>query len=362
MRHLLPDNPNDLTHMIYQPRAKTDIRTFLELAGKTPIIDVRSPSEFITGHIPGAFNIPLFEDREREAVGIRYKKEGRIQAILEGLKLSGPAMHLKLEQALRISKGGGRLLVHCWRGGMRSEAMAWLFSLGGIETAILEGGYKAYRHFILENLAVNRKMIILGGLTGSGKTHILEHLKKKGHQVIDLEGLANHKGSAFGSLGQLPQPTTEHFANLLFDEWKRVDPDQPVWVEDESRNIGSVFLPEEFYLNMQRNPAVVLLMDIKTRLPRLIEEYSCYSSDELTSAVLKISKRLGGDRTKEATEAVEKGEFGKAIEITLHYYDKAYLFGLGRKQGKDICYVNTDTDDIEKNVRSLLEAASRIKR
>jgi tRNA 2-selenouridine synthase len=190
----------------------------------------------------------------------------------------------------------------------------------------------------------------------------LEYLKNKGHQVIDLEGLANHKGSAFGSLGQLHQPTTEHFANLLFDEWKRVDPDQPVWVEDESRNIGTVFMPEEFYLNMQRNPAVILLMDIKTRLPRLIGEYSCYSSDELTSAVLKISRRLGGDRTKEATEAVQKGEFGKAIEITLHYYDKAYLFGLGRKQSKDICYVNTDTDDIEKNARSVLEAASRIKR
>jgi tRNA 2-selenouridine synthase len=347
--------------MMYQPEYKTDIKTFLDLAGKTPVIDVRSPSEFGTGHIPGAFNIPLFDDSEREAVGIKYKKEGRAKAIIEGLKLSGTSMHLKLEKALKISKAG-RLLVHCWRGGMRSEAMAWLFSLAGIETNILEGGYKAYRHFILENLSVNRNMIILGGLTGSGKTHILGYLKEKGHQVVDLEKLASHKGSAFGSLGQHLQPSSEYFANLLFEELKQNDPDQPLWLEDESRNIGNVFMPEEFYLNMQKNPIIILLMDIKTRLPRLIGEYSSYSSDVLISTITKISRRLGGDRTKEAIEAVQRGDYTKAIEITLHYYDKTYLFGLGKKQDKNICYVNTDTDDIETNARLVIEAAGRIKK
>ena len=335
------------------------VHAFLEAARHTPVIDVRSPSEFRTGHIPGAHNIPLFDDREREAVGIMYKKEGRITAILEGLKLSGPSMHSKLEEALRIS-AGGRLLVHCWRGGMRSEAMAWLFSLGGIETDILEGGYKSYRHHILEYLSVNRNIIILGGLTGSGKTHILGYLKENGHQVIDLEGLANHKGSAFGSMGQPPQPSSEHFANLLSDKLKETDPGMPVWLEDESRNIGTVFMPEEFFLNMQRNPAIILMMDIKTRLPRLIEEYSVYSPDELIIIIMKISRRLGGDRTKEAIEAVRIGDFSKAIEITLHYYDKAYLFGLGRKQEKDIYYINTDTDDIGTNARLVLEAAESI--
>jgi tRNA 2-selenouridine synthase len=348
-------------YMIYHPEVKTDIKTFLDLAGKTPVIDVRSPSEFGLGHIPGSCNIPLFDDREREAVGIRYKKEGRVKAIIEGLKLSGPSMHLKLDKALEISKEGS-LLVHCWRGGMRSEAMAWLFSLAGIETNILEGGYKAYRHFILENLSVNRNMIILGGLTGSGKTHILDYLKRKGHQVIDLEKLASHKGSAFGSLGQYPQPSSEHFANLLFEELKQNDPDQPLWLEDESRNIGNIFMPEEFYLNMQKNPVIILLMDVKTRLPRLIEEYSCYSSDVLISIIMKISRRLGGDRTKEATEAVRRGDYTKAIEITLHYYDKTYLFGLGKKQGKNIYYVNATTDDIETNARLVIEAAGRIER
>lgn len=346
---------------MYQAKTKTDIAAFLELADKIPVVDVRSPSEFNTGHIPGAFNIPLFDDAEREAVGIKYKKEGRTKAIITGLQLAGNSMHLKLEQALKVSKDG-RLLVHCWRGGMRSEAMAWLFSLGDIESDILEGGYKSYRHFVLENLSANKNMIIMGGLTGSGKTHILKYLQGTGRQVIDLEGIANHKGSAFGSLGQLPQPSSEHFANLLFDQWKNTDQNQPVWLEDESRNIGTVFMPEEFYLNMQKNPAIVLLMDFKTRLPRLIEEYSCYSTDEIVASLMRINKRLGGDKTKEAVDAVINSDFAKAIEITLYYYDKAYLFGLKRKEGKDIFFINTDTDDIETNARKVLDMAEKIVR
>lgn len=196
---------------------KINILKFLELSEITPIADVRSPSEFKSGHMCGAVNIPLFDDRERAAVGTKFKKEGRLPAILEGLKYTGPEMSSKLENALKITKNG-KLLVHCWRGGMRSEAMAWLFSLGGIETEVLEGGYKSYRHHILESLSMKRKMIILGGMTGSSKTHILRYLKTTGQQVVDLEGLANHKGSAFGALGQAAQPSTEQFANILFND------------------------------------------------------------------------------------------------------------------------------------------------
>jgi tRNA 2-selenouridine synthase len=266
----------------------------------------------------------------------------------------------KLEKALQIA-AGGKLLVHCWRGGMRSEAMAWLFSLGDIETTLLEGGYKSYRHHVLESLSVNRKMFVLGGLTGSGKTHILKYLREQGRQVIDLEGMANHKGSAFGSLGQAPQPSSEHFANILYSRWKDLDPGLPVWLEDESRNIGTVFMPDDFYNNMQLNPTIVLLMDIKTRLPRLIEEYSFYDRDELEASVMRISKRLGADRAQEAIEAIRHSDFARAIEIVLHYYDKAYLYGLKRKESKDMAFVKTDTDDIETNARKIVEAAERFK-
>ncbi|MFZ2340003.1 MAG: tRNA 2-selenouridine(34) synthase MnmH [Bacteroidales bacterium] len=348
--------------MVSGQKNKTGIIQFLELAANIPVVDVRSPSEFSAGHIPGAYSIPLFDDTERAEVGTRYKKEGSLNAILEGIRLSGRTMHLKLEEALRVAGEEKRLLVHCWRGGMRSEAMAWLFSLGGIEAEVLEGGYKTYRRHVLEALSAKRDMIILGGLTGSGKTHILKNIEEKGKQVIDLERLANHKGSAFGSLGQPAQPSSEHFSNMLFGKLSLTDPEKPVWLEDESRNIGMVFMPEEFYLNMQRNPAVILMMDINTRLPRLIEEYSCYPPELLLQSVMKISKRLGGDRTREAVDAVYRGDFATAISITLQYYDKAYRYSLNRKPRELLYYVNTDTDDVEINAGRILEAASRLKK
>lgn len=338
---------------------KINIERFLELSQTIPITDVRSPSEFNFGHIPGAINIPLFDDKQREAVGIKYKKEGRLPAIIEGLKLTGPAFVSKTEQALKTAENG-KLLVHCWRGGMRSEAMAWLFSLADLEVYVLDGGYKSYRHHVAEIVSEKRKLIVLGGMTGSSKTHILNILKSTGQQALDLEQLANHKGSAFGSLGMPPQPTTEQFGNSLFNEFLKLNRDLPIWVEDESRNIGSVFMPDAFYHNMQDTPVIVLVMDIELRLPRLMEEYSSYPPETLKESVLKISKRLGGDKTREAISAIETVDFARAIEIVLYYYDKAYHFGLKKKDSKNIIYVNTDTDDIESNAEKVLEASKKI--
>jgi tRNA 2-selenouridine synthase len=342
------------------PVERVNITRFLELSETITIADVRSPSEFGMGHIPGAVNIPLFDDMERAAVGIKYKKEGRVPAIIEGLKHSGPAMMSKLEQGLKAS-GDGKLLVHCWRGGMRSEAMSWLFSLGDLQIFLLEGGYKAYRHYVTEILSEKRKMIVLGGMTGSSKTHIIRFLRTSGQQVVDLEQIASHKGSAFGSLGQAPQPTTEQFANDLYSQLKILKYDLPFWVEDESRSIGSVFLPDPFYGNMQNSPVIALVMDMNLRMPRLLGEYSTYPTETLKESIIKISKRLGGDKTKDALAAVESGDFAKAIEIVLFYYDKAYGFGLKKKDSKNIIYVDTDTDDIETNALKVLEAAKNIR-
>jgi len=345
--------------MKFAPLEKIDISRFLDLAEKIPVVDVRSPSEFNSGHIPGAFNIPLFDDRERESVGIKYKKEGRSKAIIAGIETTGPKMHLKLRYALKIAKDG-KLLVHCWRGGMRSETMAWLFSLGDIDTEILDRGYKAYRSYILTALSEKRKTIILGGMTGSSKTIILQHLKKQGQQIIDLERLANHKGSAFGALGQPSQPSSEHFANLLFDEWKQINSDIPVWIEDESRNIGNVFMPDGFYNNLQDSPTIILLMEIKERIPRLMEEYSTYPPELLKDSIMKISKRLGGDNTKDTLDAVDKGDLAKAVEVVLKYYDKAYLYGIKRKNTKKLISIETVTDDVEVNANLVLNAAKNI--
>jgi len=339
---------------------KINIDEFLALSENIPVIDVRSPSEYNHGHIPGALNIPLFDDNERACVGLRYKNEGRLAAIMEGLKYAGPSLAAKLELALNASRDN-KLLVHCWRGGMRSESMAWLFSMAGIETKVLQGGYKAYRHHVLEKLGEKRKLIVLGGMTGSSKTHILKYLENLGEQVIDLEGLANHKGSAFGSLGQLPQPTTEHFSNLLFGKWSKTDTHKALWVEDESRNIGTVFLPSDFYQNMQDTPAIILIMDPKIRLPRLSEEYSTYPAESLKASLMKISKRLGGDNMRSAVESIEAGDLTRAIEITLGYYDKAYSYSLKKKSSANIIKVETGTNDVGTNALKVLEIARNIK-
>jgi tRNA 2-selenouridine synthase len=345
--------------MGYQALEKIKIAGFLKLRTEFPVIDVRSPSEYNAGHIPGALNIPLFNDQEREAVGIKYKKEGRINAILKGLELSGPSIQGKLSDAIKAAREG-KLLLYCWRGGMRSEAMAWLFSLGDIKCEVLENGYKAYRNHILEHLGTKQRMIILGGMTGTSKTHIIRQIKKHGSLTVDLESIANHKGSAFGALGQPPQPSTEQFANLLYDEWSQLNSEEPVWLEDESRNIGAVFIPDTFHANMQTSPTIILLLALEKRLPRLIEEYSAYPPELLKDAIKKISKRLGGENTRDAIEAVTSGDFAKAIEITLTYYDKAYLFGIKRKPSANLIYIESDTDDIVMNAEKVIEASRNI--
>ena len=243
---------------------------------------------------------------------------------------------------------------------MRSEAMAWLFSLGDISAEVLEGGYKSYRNYILERLSEKGKMIVLGGLTGSSKTYILRYLKSIGQQIIDLERLANHRGSAFGALGEMPQPSTEQFGNNLYDELRRNDNNIPFWVEDESRNIGTVFIPDCFYEKMQDSPAVILMMNMELRLPRLINEYSTFPRQSLKESVLRISKRLGGDNTRDALDAIEHDDFSKAIEISLRYYDKAYQYGLKKKKGKNLIIVETGTDDIATNTMKILDAAGKI--
>ncbi|NSW93663.1 MAG: tRNA 2-selenouridine(34) synthase MnmH [Bacteroidales bacterium] len=338
---------------------KTNISEFLKLADNYPIIDVRSPSEFKQGHIPGAINIPLFDDHQRETVGISYARQGRIKAILTGLELIGPSLSSKLKSALKLAHSG-KLLVHCWRGGMRSETMAWLFSLGDIETFVLEGGYKSYRNHILNELSQERKIIVLGGLTGSGKTKILQYLKEHGHQVIDLEKIACHKGSAFGWMGQEPQPTSEHFANLLFDEWKKLDFSRPVWIEDESSNIGNVFMPSEFYDNMQKCRAIILMMDIETRIPGLLADYTAFPPEMIKESINRISKRLGAENAKISIRAVENNDFATAIRIILGYYDKSYLYGLRKKESNKVIYVETATDDVEINALKVLEASEKI--
>jgi len=304
------------------------IEEFLALAERYPVIDVRAPLEFRQGHIPGAVNIPLFDDHERKVVGTRYKQVNREAAMYAGLEFAGKKLVRLAKEGERVAGNHKTLLVHCWRGGMRSKSMVWLFETLGLTCHLLEGGYKTYRRYVRQVMDRPFKLLVIGGRTGSGKTAILHHLGTLDEQVIDLEGLAHHKGSAFGALGESEQPTTEQFENDLCRQLLEIDPERETWIEDESRNIGKCVIPGEFYDQMKQSRLVFMDISRELRAEYLVGDYASYDPSELKACVRKIGKKLGGDRTRDALESIERRDFRSTAMITLHYYDKAYMFSL----------------------------------
>ncbi len=336
-----------------------DIETFLELAESIPVIDVRSPKEFLHAHIPGAYNLPIFSNEEREKVGICYKEKGKEPAILLGLDLVGPKM-ANLARAAKDLAFNNKLLVHCWRGGMRSSSMAWLFNTIGIETNTLTGGYKTYRRHIKSYFAKDFKLVVLGGMTGSGKTEILKEIINLDAQVIDLEGLANHKGSAFGSLGQLEQTTTEQFENNFFKELVTLEIDKPIWVEDESQTIGKIWIPEEFFNQMRNNIVIRINVPKDKRIKWLVEGYGGFNPELLSDSILRIKKRIGGLNYNLAIEALEKNELENLVDIVLSYYDKTYQYGLSNRNQENLYTIDLNVIDHKRNAVKVLEFYRRL--
>lgn len=319
-----------------------DIDKFIARSRNIPVLDVRSPSEFKQGHIPGAINLPLFNNNERAEVGTLYKNKGRQEALKKGLDIVGPKMRHFVEKAEEVtSPSHNRILVHCWRGGMRSESMGWLLETAGFNVSTLKGGYKVFRNWTLNYFERPFTIIMVGGYTGSGKSRLLANLSNKGEQVIDLEGHANHKGSAFGHLGEPEQPTGEQFENNLAYELDRMDPSYPIWIEDESRLIGHRCLPQGLFSQMERAPLVCIDVPKEKRIQRLIKEYAVFGDEQLKESINKISKRLGGLRTRQALEAIEQKEYEKAARIALTYYDKVYQYSLDSRKH----YLNIKMED-----------------
>lgn len=297
-----------------------------------PIIDVRTPAEFEAGHIPGAINIPLFSNEERAEVGTLYKQVSREKAMHRALDIVGPKMSSLVKQASKI-RYTDKLIVHCWRGGMRSASFAWLMNTAGIPAITVNGGYKGFRRFAASVIKRDWSFKVITACTGSGKTELLLKLQELGEQIIDLEGLADHKGSVFGGLGHAPQPTTEQFENNLFWAIKDFDINRTIWVEDESMCIGHVFIPQDFYNRMHFSPLIKVDLILEQRIERLVKEYALFSKEELTHAISKITKRLGGDNAKLAVESIESGNFHEATRILLWYYDKAYNRSIEERRG-----------------------------
>ncbi len=317
------------------------------------LVDVRAPREYGDGHLPGAVNIPLFDDEERARVGTAYKQQGREAAFLLGLDLVGPKMSGFVRQAMKVSPKG-KLLVHCWRGGMRSGSLATLWRQAGFQVATLAGGYKAYRAYIRQELAQPWKLILIGGMTGSGKTHILHALARLGVQVLDLEALARHKGSAFGSIGMPPQGTNEQFENDLYGALRTLRRDQVVWVEDESRRIGKVFVSDPFWEQMSLAPVVLLELPKAIRVEQLVKDYAQGDPLAAEQALLRIAKRMDGPLVKAAIEALQAGDLATTADLALAYYDRTYLHSLARKKHTRILPFPLDQHDPEATAEALL--------
>lgn len=292
------------------------------------VIDVRSPSEYFVGHIPHAINIPLFNDEERAAVGTSYAKLGQDQAYLLGLSIAGPRLADLVSTARAQEKP---LLLYCWRGGQRSASLAWLFQSAGLDVKVIPRGYKGFRTWAHTIIAQPWDIKVIGGRTGTGKTRYLRELAEQGEQVLDLEGLAHHKGSTFGGIGEPTQPTNEHFLNLVATKLQGYQIDRTVWVEDESRSIGSVSIPTALFESMQRAPITLIEVPRTQRVSNLVEDYGNAPIEDLIEAFERIRRKLGGERCNKAIEAVKLGNMAVAAELALEYYDQTYDYWLTKR-------------------------------
>jgi tRNA 2-selenouridine synthase len=312
------------------------IDDFFELRKQFPVVDVRSEGEYQEGHIRNAVNIPLLNNAERAEVGTIYKQRGQMEAIKAGFRLVGPRL---LDIINETEKAGKEILVHCWRGGMRSNNFCQFAAMAGIKTYSLKGGYKSYRQAAQESFQKPMNILLLTGCTGSGKSEVLRALKQLGEQVLDLEHLASHKGSAFGAIGLPPQPTTEQFQNELFEEIMGFDLSRRIWVEDESIAIGKIFLPAGFWKTMHNSPMVQMDVPKEVRVQRLVNEYGATDRELFLSIMQKITKRLGGQHFNAAKERLMAGDMTSTIEILLTYYDKAYLQSIEKRKDKVISVI-----------------------
>lgn len=342
--------------LMIKPVSVSDL---LSLPVLIPIADVRTPAEFSQGYIPGAVNLPLFSNEERVQVGTTYKQVGKEAAVLLGFDLTGNKWSGFIKQALEIAPDK-KIALHCWRGGMRSGAMAWALDLYGFEVFLIKGGYKHYRRWVHQQFEKNYQLRILGGMTGSGKTTLLGQLRAMGNQVIDLEDLAQHQGSAYGSLNKLIQPTQEQFENNLGHQLSVMDSQQKIWVEDESISIGKRFVPKPFWNQMQHAVLLDLQISQQHRVENLLIEYGSLDKDFLVEATERIRKRLGPEQTKHAIAAIREDRMADFIRLVLVYYDKTYRNDIVKRAAELNFQVVLDSDDSKSNAAAIVQFEKNI--
>ena len=320
-----------------------------------PLIDVRSSGEFAKGHIQGAINIPLFTNIERATVGTIYKQVSREQAIEKGYEIVNPKLQEYIDKSLSVSPDR-KAIIHCWRGGMRSQSFATHLSRNGFhEVKTLQGGYKGYRKLMTLFFSKPYNLIVLSGYTGTGKTAILHDLARLGEQVIDLEKEANHKGSSFGGIGEAEQPSTEHFHNKLFEQVRLLDASKRIWIEDEGLSIGRVNLPEALFQLMGRAKTIFLDMSSDLRIDRLVSDYTGMGDELLREAILRISRKLGSEKCNNAVNLLGQKKYRDVAGLCLSYYDLYYKKGLDKRSKETVYYLKTSTNNSNDNALRLID-------
>ena len=308
-----------------------DVNRFNQITAKV-VVDVRSPIEFEKECIPGAINVPLLSDSERETIGIVYKQEGEFKARKLALKVVAPKIPDIVNRIIELKRDNHTLVVHCWRGGMRSEAVVSFLSLMGVDCWRLSGGYKAWRRTLLDKFEKDDylfKTVVLDGLTGVGKTEVLSELERLGMAVLDLEKLANHRGSVFGGLGLCEQPSQKNFDASIWRELASKDGDLFLFMEAESKKLGKLSLPDFLYNRIQNGKKVLLTSALEDRVIRIQKEYKLHEHvDELLkvlNSATTFKVRLSKEKVAQLSDYLSHGECEKFISVMLRdYYDPLY--------------------------------------
>jgi len=335
----------------------------IEADNYSEIIDVRSPAEFKEDHIPGAINLPVLNDEERSRVGTIYKQVNPFQAKKLGAALVSANISRAIEKNLIDRDKDYQPLIYCWRGGQRSMSMATILSRIGWKTTILDGGYKTYRAGVrkaIEEKCSQLDLMVISGLTGTGKTEILKQLYSRGEQVIDLEGLANHRGSLLGAEPDQPQPSQKYFESLLVQHISGFTPSKMTWIESESNKIGNIHCPESLWLKMKTAKTIEITADMNERIKYLLAQYpQLTESPELLKAKINpLNHHYGKKQIQAWHKMIDHKQWNEFVSSILeNHYDPSYQRSISNNERTMAGKFNLPTinnTDIEKLVEQLL--------
>jgi tRNA 2-selenouridine synthase len=293
-------------------------------------VDVRSPLEYELDTFPGAVNIPLFDNEQRQRIGTTYAADGPHEARKLGLRFIAPRLPEYIEQLAAVK--GEPLVIFCWRGGERSKTVAGLLDMMHMPCLRLKGGYKAYRQYVnkvLHESKLPHQFVVLEGLTGTGKTEIIQELGRKGYPILDLEALANHRGSVFGAVGLGEQPSQKKFESLIWASIRNFDESNNfLIVEGESKKIGRLYLPDAVYNGMQEGYRILVYDTVSRRVNRLIKEYVNTGENNLSQvgeALSYLTRRLGKEKVRQLRELLAAKDLEQFGRILIEdYYDVLY--------------------------------------